>query len=291
MPDLKDLARAVEDVVRPADINGILRRGRRRRARNAIATAGAAVVVLAVVLALPGIGLRDLASGPAADPPDPLPVLSTGLQVLPPAPEGADRGTAVAVEALFRDSGRLFALVTAGSCDVWSWATLGAGGTPPSIAVRTVVRPGTEACDDAGNPRAVELPAAAAAVAQLMDSFSAEVLQVPAPDAGVMLPDQIIVLTTRPADIGLERQAIVELRRVGGVLYAIVTARTCDVWASARVRTGPRPVVDIAVGSRPQSACTVSAVARAVVLPDDQIGTARTITDGMTGRTLTVPPR
>jgi hypothetical protein len=290
MPDLKDLARAVEDVVRPADLDGILRRGRRRRARNAIATAGAAVVVVAVVLALPGIGLRDLASGPAADPPDALPVLSTGLQVLPAAPEGANRGTAVAVEALFRDSGRLYALVTAGSCDVWSWATLGSGGTPPSIGVRTVVRPGTEVCDDAGNPRAVELPAAAAA-AQLRDSFSAEVLQVPAPDAGVMLPDQIIVLTTRPADIGLERQAITELRRVAGVLYAIVTARTCDVWASARVLTGPRPVVAIAVGSLPQSACTVPAVARAVVLPDDQIGTARTITEGMTGRTLTVPPR
>ncbi len=290
MPDLKDLARAVEDVVRPADLDGILRRGRRRRVRNAIATAGAAMVVVAVVLVVPGIGLRDLASGPAADPPDTLPVLSTGLQVLPAAPEEADRGTAVAVEALFRDSGRLYALVTAGSCDVWSRVTLGSGGTP-SIGVRTVVRPGTEVCDDAGNPRAVELPAAAAAAAQLQDSRSADVLQVPAPDAGLMLPDQIIVLTTRPSDIGLERQAITELRRVAGVLYAIVTARTCDVWASAKVKTGPRPVVDIAVGSRPQSACTAPALARAVVVPDDQIGTARTITDGMTGRKLTVPPR
>jgi hypothetical protein len=287
MPDLKSLSRYVEDAVPPAGLDGILRRGRRRRLRNVAATSAVAAVV-AAALVIPTIGRPGQSSGPAGQA-DTLPALHTGLRVLPAAPDDAAQGHPVIVDSLFRDGGSLYALVTAGVCDAWSRVTPRFEDSPPSIEVRAVVRPGAENCvNPAGIPRAVALPDAVSAAAQVRDLASRTVLQVPAVGEGTMLPgDRMMVLASPPAGATLTRVRIEGLRRAEGRLYAVVPAGRCDGWGRATVQAGQR--VEVRIGGRQTaSPCAASVRAKAVALPGDLTGT---ITDVATGRVFTVPEK
>jgi hypothetical protein len=286
MPDLKSLSRNVEDAVPPAELEGILRRGRRRRLRKVISVTGATAVVLAAALVIPVVARPGQSSGPAGRS-DTLPALHTGLRLLPAAPNDAAQGHPVAVQNLFHDGGRLYALVTAGACDSWSRVAPRLQDSPPSIEVRAVVQPGAEDCvNPAGIPRAVALPAEVAAAAQVRDLVSGTALPVPAAHEGTMLPgDRMMVLAAPPAGTELTRVRIEGLRRAEGRLYAVVTAGQCDGWGRATVQPGQR--VEVRIGGRPTPIpCAESGHPKAVALPGNLTGS---ITDVATGRVLDVP--